>query len=160
MKAQKYDPNESAGDRGLSAMLAYILDDFLKIPGTKRRIGLDPIIGMIPGIGDLLSSGAGLAVLAMAARRKMPMLLYIKMISNWALNAIIGAIPVLGDAFSFWFKSNRRNHEMLQQHLNAGGPKGTGGGWGALIVLAVMALLVIFLMFAIAGFVWNQLFGS
>ncbi len=144
----------------LSKAVAYLLDDLLKIPGTNRRIGLDPIIGLIPGVGDLLTSGAGLAILAVAAKKRMPTSIYIRMLSNWALNALVGAIPFLGDAFSFWFKSNRRNHELLQNHLKARAGKSASGGWAALFLLGLIALTVLAIVLFLAGWLWNLALGN
>ncbi len=151
---------ESKQENGISKLTAFLLDDLLKIPGTNRRIGLDPIIGMIPGVGDMLTSGAGLAVLAIAAKKRVPTTIYLKMISNWALNALVGAIPFLGDAFSFWFKSNRRNHELLQAHLKAGVGKKAKGGWGALVLLVVVAFVVLSIVLLLAGWLWKAIFSG
>ena len=151
---------EKKQENGISKTAAFILDDLLRIPGTNRRIGLDPIIGLIPGVGDLLSSGAGLAVLAVAAKKRVPSTIYLKMISNWALNALVGALPFIGDAFSFWFKSNRRNHELLQAHLKSWDGKKAGGGWGALILLAVIALVILSAVLLLAAWMWKLIFSS
>ena len=74
------------------------------------------------------------------------------MIANWALNALIGAIPVVGDLFSFWYKSNRRNHELLRAHLNdTVGEPAEKQGWAPVIILVVVAVSV---LAAISAVMW------
>ena len=97
--------------------LALIMDQFLRLPGTKFRFGLDPIIGLIPGLGDTASAIISALSLVYAARCGLPKVLLARMSLNILLNEIIGIIPGIGDAFSFWFKSNLRNYELLQRHM-------------------------------------------
>ena len=97
--------------------LALIMDQFLRLPGTKFRFGLDPIIGLIPGLGDTASAIISALSLVYAARCGLPKVLLARMSLNILLNEIIGIIPGLGDAFSFWFKSNVRNYALLQRHM-------------------------------------------
>jgi hypothetical protein len=89
--------------------LADLLDQRFTIPGTSIRIGLDPILGLIPGIGDALANIAGSAILLIAAQFNVPKIILIRMGLNVAGNALIGAIPIIGDIFSIWFRSNARN---------------------------------------------------
>ncbi len=130
--------------------IAFVLDDLVRVPGTKRRIGLDPLLGLVPGVGDFVTSAAGLALLATGARRKVPVSVYLRMTGNWLLNALVGAIPFLGDAFSFWFKSNRRNYLLLRAHLDsAGAEEAKSSGWWPLVILLSAAVF----LFAMLGFV-------
>jgi Domain of unknown function (DUF4112) len=99
--------------------LALVMDQFLRLPGTKFRFGLDPIIGLIPGIGDTASAIISALSLIYAARCGLPKVLLARMSLNILLNEIIGIIPGIGDAFSFWFKSNLRNYDLLQRHVAA-----------------------------------------
>lgn len=101
-----------------SRRVAHVLDTCLKIPGTTARIGLDPIIGLIPGVGDAIATFMGGFILAEALRRRIPGRLIIRIGGNMLLNAAVGAIPVAGDIFSAWFHSNSRNHEILQTFLD------------------------------------------
>jgi hypothetical protein len=98
--------------------LALIMDEFLRVPGTKFRFGLDPIIGLLPGLGDTASAIVSALALIQAARRGVPKILLARMSLNILINELVGIIPVLGDAFSFWFKSNTRNYRLLQQHID------------------------------------------
>ena len=97
--------------------LALIMDDFLRVPGTKLRFGLDPIIGLLPGIGDVTSAIVSAVAFVHAARSGVPKILLARMAMNILINELVGIIPGLGDAFSFWFKSNVRNYELLRRYL-------------------------------------------
>jgi len=93
------------------------MDDFIRIPGTNFRIGLDPIIGLIPGVGDGVGAAASTVILAAGLREGVPAVKLARMGVNIVINTILGAVPLAGDILSAWFKSNRRNHRILQQHL-------------------------------------------
>jgi hypothetical protein len=135
--------NADGKKSALSEKLAFVLDDLIPIPGTQKRIGLDPLIGLIPGFGDFATSTAGAALLVAGVKKGIPRNVYLRMISNWTLNAIIGAIPFLGDLFSFWFKSNRRNQELLQAHIDEHGDEvSKNSGWWPFLILIGMILFV------------------
>jgi hypothetical protein len=97
--------------------LALIMDQFLRLPGTKLRFGLDPILGLVPGIGDTASAIISAFALLQAARCGLPKIVLARMSLNILINELVGIIPVIGDAFSFWFKSNARNYQILQSHV-------------------------------------------
>jgi hypothetical protein len=94
---------------------AHWLDAGIPVPGTRICLGLDPIIGLIPGLGD--AAGAVLAgwVLLEAARRRAPRATLVRMAYNIGVDALIGAIPVLGDVFDVAWKANLRNVELLER---------------------------------------------
>jgi hypothetical protein len=122
--------------------IAFIMDDFLRIPGTRFRFGLDPIIGLLPGIGDTGSAIVSALTLIVAARRGIPKILLARMSLNILINEIVGIIPGVGDAFSFWFKSNARNYELLRSHA-AIPARSRKSDWIFLIaILAVLFLIV------------------
>lgn len=100
-----------------SRAVAKIMDDCIRIPGTDWRIGLDPIIGLIPGWGDSAGAAAGGVILWAGLREGLPTIALMRMGVNVVINTVFGAVPVLGDFFSAWFKSNRRNYEILQKHI-------------------------------------------
>jgi len=93
----------------LAKFLAEWLDQRFTIPGTSIRIGLDPILGLIPGTGDMIANLAGSAIILIAAQYRLPKIVLLRMGLNVALNAMIGTIPVFGDIFSIWFRSNIKN---------------------------------------------------
>ena len=94
--------------------LALIMDNLLRVPGTQFRFGLDPLMGLLPGLGDTGSALVSAMALVAAARRGLPKILLARMSLNILINEAVGIIPIFGDAFSFWFKSNARNYELLQ----------------------------------------------
>jgi len=99
--------------------LAYWLDAGIRIPGTNMRFGLDPILGLIPGFGD--AAGAILAgwILVEAVRLGASRATVLRMAGNVAFDALVGAVPVLGDIFDFVWKANLRNVALLERHLAA-----------------------------------------
>ena len=99
--------------------IALIMDNLLRVPGTKFRVGLDPLLGLIPGFGDTASAVVSAMALIQAARRGLPKIVLARMSLNILINELVGIIPGIGDAFSFWFKSNARNYQILRTH--AGG---------------------------------------
>jgi hypothetical protein len=139
-------PPEDQQSRKLSGLeplfrwLALIMDDFLRLPGTRLRFGLDPIIGLLPGIGDVASAIISAVALVHAARYGIPKILIARMATNILINELVGIIPGLGDAFSFWFKSNVRNYELLQRY-SAAPARSRRGDW--IFVIAVLTLLFI-----------------
>ena len=97
--------------------LSRLMDTAIGIPGTKFRIGLDPIIGLVPGAGDLVSTAFSTYIILMAARFKLPRAALQKMVFNVALESVVGAVPLAGDLFDAYYKSNIRNLEILEEHL-------------------------------------------
>ena len=95
-------------------LLAKVLDTTVKIPGTSLYLGLDPLIGLIPGLGDVLANLMGAVILGLAARLDVPRIVITRMSLNLLINGVVGAVPVLGDLFSVWFQSNMRNAALLR----------------------------------------------
>ena len=122
--------------------LALILDQLIRLPGTRLRFGLDPIIGLIPGIGDTASAMISALSLIYAARCGVPKVLLARMSLNILLNEIIGIVPGVGDAFSFWFKSNLRNYELLQQYMSAPAVSRKSDWLFVILVLAMLFVVV------------------
>lgn len=136
----------------IAKFLADILDRQFIIPGTSIRIGLDPILGLIPGVGDTIASLVGSAILLIAAQSQLPKIVLVRMGLNIAVNGIVGAIPILGDLFSVWFKSNVRNVELLERHARSSRRASTAGDWLFVIGLVVGVFLVI--AGAVVGILW------
>ncbi len=95
--------------------LSRVLDDLVRVPGTRFRFGLDPIIGLVPGLGDAAGAVFAGFILLAGARLGAPPAVLLRMVGNIALDALVGAIPVVGDAFDFGFKANRRNLALLER---------------------------------------------
>ncbi len=156
------DRQREASLEALFRWLAVIMDNLLRFPGTKLRFGLDPIIGLLPGIGDAASAIVSMLALVYAARCRLPKILLVRMALNILINELVGIIPGLGDAFSFWFKSNVRNYELLQRYA-AAPERARKADW--IFVFAVLALLFLIvcvgLIVSLLVFqaIWQFLFG-
>lgn len=98
------------------ATISRVMDDLVPIPGTGQRIGLDPVIGLVPVVGDIVSAVAGVWVIVEAARFGIPTVVLVRMCWNAAVDLVVGAIPVLGDLFDVVSRSNRRNLELFRRH--------------------------------------------
>ncbi len=136
--------------------IALLMDDLLRIPGTRFRFGIDPLIGLIPGIGDTGSAMVSALALIQAARHGLPKIVLARMATNILLNEAIGIVPVIGDAFSFWFKSNARNHRLIQQHT-AGLRKASRSDWIFVVGVLVTLALLVCAGIAVSLFVLQQL---
>jgi len=93
----------------------------LVIPGTKIRFGADGLIGLIPGIGDAITSAISAYIVCEARRLGVPRHLLLRMIANVAIDGMVGAIPVAGDFFDVMFRANQRNVRLLRRHLEREG---------------------------------------
>jgi hypothetical protein len=131
--------------------LALLMDNFFRVPGTRFRFGLDPLMGLLPGLGDTGSAIISAMALIAAARRGLPKILLARMSLNILINEAIGIIPIVGDAFSFWFKSNARNYELLKRHTGGIG-RSTKGDW--IFVALVLAALLVILVVSLAVSLW------
>ena len=112
-KEQSVEP--SAEERELAAF-AHVLDSSIRLPGGFR-IGWDGLIGLVPGIGDAVGLGLSSWLVWRARRLGMPGFVIVRMLLNVAIEAIIGAVPVVGDLFDLAFKANNRNVALMQRSL-------------------------------------------
>ncbi|MFT4681088.1 MAG: hypothetical protein ACI9FU_000817 [Granulosicoccus sp.] len=97
----------------LAKRLVTLMDDAFLIPGINKRFGLDPLIGLIPILGDVVTALISLFIVASLVRHGAPFNLVLKMMVNLLFDFVIGGIPVLGDIWDFFFKSNRKNLQLL-----------------------------------------------
>jgi len=98
--------------------LATLMDTALVIPGTQVRFGLDAVIGLVPGIGDVVTTLISLFIVSEARALGAPPLLVARMVANVALDGVVGVVPLVGDAFDVAFRANRRNMALLREHLD------------------------------------------
>ena len=119
-------------------LLSRVLDTWFRIPGTSIRFGLDGIIGLVPGIGDVLAGLASCIIILAAWVRGVPYVTVARMVVNLAIDVIIGAIPLLGDAFDIAWKANRRNYALLTRHLE----QPSRHHWGDWLFLAGVGLVI------------------
>ena len=135
--------------------LAWLLDSQFRIPGTSRRFGVDGILGLVPGVGDAaglaLSAGVIMKAIGLGARGAT----VARMVTNVAIDAVVGTIPVLGVIFDFVFKANNRNVALLERHLSD--PAATRAESGAAVrrtvIGAIVGLVAVVVLLA-AAVVW------
>ena len=121
--------------------LAWWMDSAVGIPGTRFRIGMDAVIGLIPGIGDVTGLVVGSMVLAEAVHRGAPPSVLVRMLWNLGRDAVVGTIPVVGDIHDVVFRANQRNMALLEEHCRD--PRGTGAAsarWMAAVGLGLVGL--------------------
>lgn len=107
----------AAAERRIAAVVR-ILDDLITVPGTGRRVGLEPVLGLIPLGGDLLGAAANGWVVLEAARFRLPRVVLARMVLNVLVDLVLGAVPVLGDLFDFGFKASSRNLALFRRHAS------------------------------------------
>jgi hypothetical protein len=129
--------------RGLELMRrwARIFDSAFRIPGTQITFGIDPILGLFPGLGDLASPVFSLFLLWHGARLRVPKVVLARMVLNSAIDAGIGAVPVVGDLFDFAWKANAWNLALLEKHAMPG-RRASRGDWLFVIVCCALVILV------------------
>lgn len=129
--------------------ISRLMDSKFTLPGTNIRFGVDPIIGLIPGVGDLGSYGVSLALIYTMRKHGASNLLITRMLINASIDAVIGAIPILGAIFDFWFKANTRNAKLLQEYYEEGKHQGSGKGLIAVILVMAFLIMAALIFFAI-----------
>ena len=116
-----------------------LLDSAFRVPGTNLTFGLDPILGLIPGLGDLTTPLFAVLLLFHAVRMRIPRVIQLRMLINAAVDVLIGFIPFVGDLFDFGWKANVRNLALLERHAHPGS-RATKGDW--IFVLSIVGVLV------------------
>jgi uncharacterized protein DUF4112 len=96
--------------------VTHMLDELVGVPGTPIKVGLDPVVGLIPVVGDAVAAGVGAWVIAEAARFGVPRLVLGRMVLNLLVDLGIGAIPLIGDVYDAFFRSNSRNLDLFRRH--------------------------------------------
>ena len=141
---------DARNERALAALRKYavLLDSAFQVPGTRFRFGLDPIVGLLPGAGDLVSGFFSVMILVHSVRMRIPKVVVARMVLNTGLDLLTGVVPLLGDLFDVAFKANMRNLALLERHARPGIPPErsdyvfVGVCIGVLVLLAVVPLIV------------------
>lgn len=129
MKALSYNET-SLGSRKLARTtnaevnlerLGWLMDDLFRVPGLGWRFGLDALIGLIPGFGDTATSLVSFYILVAAVRHRVPKITIARMAVNLALDYVIGSLPLVGDLFDAWWKSNQKNVALLKERATVSG---------------------------------------
>ncbi len=100
--------------------IARVLDSALFIPGLRARVGIDPLVGLLPVVGDFLVTVSGATILVMARQLHVPWDVQLRMAYNLLKNGAIGAVPFIGDLYSFFFKSHQLNAALLVRSVKRG----------------------------------------
>ncbi|MDT4954102.1 MAG: hypothetical protein QOJ02_2240 [Acidobacteriota bacterium] len=161
----KRKPQPIEIERGLER-LSYLLDGLFHVPGTGWRFGLDALIGLIPGVGDTITSFAGFYILAAGVRYRVPKVTLLRMGLNIGIDYVFGIIPVIGDLFDAVWKSNEMNIELLRKRATVSADeakKGRKSDWifVGLIILILIGLFIgsIFLALYVLKVVVNGFLG-
>jgi hypothetical protein len=166
-EAKDIEPGLSSAMRAVEVeenleRLSWVLDDLFRVPILGWRVGLDAIVGLIPGVGDTATTLASLYILVSAVRYRVPKVTLLRMGLNLGIDYVLGALPLVGDVFDAWWKSNQKNIELLRRRATVSASEareGTVSDWlfvGLIILLLVglavgAALISVFLLMLIAG---------
>ena len=126
------------------------LDDGFTVPGTKFRVGFDAILGLVPPVGDVVTTASSVALLWVAWKRELPYPVMARMLGNLAVDAIVGAVPILGDLFDLVFKANRRNLDLIEQYSGSRREVSRNAKWFLIALAAgVVGILVASLVLSV-----------
>lgn len=128
---------------GIFKWVALLMDRLIRIPGVKKRLGLNPILDLVPGIGDIAAAFISVSVLIYGIRRGVPKVLLGRMALNVLINELVGIVPVVGSVFAFWFTANTRNYDLLREHLDtpSRSTKGDKVFVGAILSLVIVVIV-------------------
>jgi hypothetical protein len=138
--------------------LAWYLDNSIQVPGLNVRVGIEPLVGLIPGIGDIIGAIMSSYFLSEAVRLGAPKSVLLKMAYNIAVDALVGALPILGDLFDLAWKANARNARILGDYL--ADPRETVVSSPLFARVLVISLIGLFVLFGLIGYLlvyvlWN-----
>ena len=140
--------------------LRWWLDEAFRVPGTSIRVGWDPIIGLVPWVGDLLTALLACAIVVHAHQRRLPRLVQLRMLFNVAIDLLIGSVPLVGDAADVFWKANSMNMALLERHAAEARPA-SAGDWlfvaGILAALAAVALVPLVVVYWLGSLVFRHL---
>ncbi len=132
--------------------VSYLMDEKFRIPGTNVRFGIDPLLNLIPVLGDISGFVVSIVLVLTMARYGLSRKVLILMLKNIILDSTIGAIPIIGQLFDFAYKSNSRNIRLLKEYYEEGKHQGSGKG-----ILLLIALFLILFILLIAWATWKIL---
>jgi hypothetical protein len=142
-------------------VLAKLLDNSISIPGIGWKIGFDPIVGLIPGIGDLIGAVLSGYIILEAVRAEVPGFTLARMLANVGIDTLLGAVPAIGDLFDTAWKSNTMNVALLERHLAASGsaPPKRRNVLGLMAIAVIVLVLILGAGLALGIFVARLLWG-
>jgi hypothetical protein len=138
--------------------VARALDSAVPVPGTSFRFGLDPILGLIPGVGDLVSPLFTLGMLFQARDLRVPRVVQLRMIFNVAIDVLTGFVPLIGDLFDFAWKANNRNMALLERHAYEEHTP-SAGDWAFVAMCVALLVVIAAVPFLFLGWAVNLIAG-
>src|SRR5262249_24674410 len=136
--------------------LASVLDDIFHIPGTRIRFGLDPLLGLLPGLGDAISGATSMLIIVAGWRRGLPRVTLARMFANVAIDSLLGALPIFGDLFDVWWNANRMNVNLLRK-AQASPHRRRWHDWLFFVVLLFMVAAIVTLPIVVVIWVVHML---
>lgn len=159
IKPSNSDPERTIIVRRMRS-LSTLLDNAIRVPGTSIELGIDPILGLIPGGGDILGGVLSIYIVFEAFKLGLPRETLITMVSNIALETITGTVPVFGDIFDVAWKANVKNVELLEDYVNSPELGEKADPWFVFLLLGGLLLLIILIAIvgiAVLAFIFNRL---
>jgi hypothetical protein len=143
--------NDDEAVRRRLQRFAWLLDNSIPLPGTRFRIGLDAILGLVPGLGDVLGVLLSTYIVREAARLGAPRSVLTHMAWNVAVEGVVGMVPFLGDVFDAVWKANQRNYALLERHL--ADPRGAARSSRWFVGLLTIGIVAFVLVLAVIGYI-------
>jgi hypothetical protein len=128
------------------ARLCRLMDGLFRIPGTGWRVGLDALVGLIPGVGDLATTAVSFYILAAGVRYRVPKATLLRMAANVGIDYLLGAVPVVGDIFDAAWKSNQMNVELLRQRATVSPEEARRGRLSDWLFVGVLMLVLLLIL--------------
>ncbi len=123
--------------------LGWLMDDLFRVPVLGWRIGLDAIVGLIPGFGDTATSLVSFYILVSAVRYRVPKITLLRMGLNLAIDYVLGSLPLVGDFFDAWWKSNQKNIELMRQRATVSAAEAREGRISDWLFVGLIILLLV-----------------
>ena len=149
-------------ERSLDQLSRY-MDGLFRIPGTGWRIGLDALVGLVPGVGDFATTAVSFYILAAGVRYRVPKVTLLRMASNIAVDYLLGAVPVVGDLFDAAWKSNQKNVALLRERATVGASEAREASLSDWLFVGLIMLVLLVLLLGSIGFsLWllSRIFSS
>jgi Domain of unknown function (DUF4112) len=137
--------------------VATLMDSQFRIPFTNFRFGLDALIGIIPGVGDIIGLGISLFLFGIMMKKGAGPIIIVRMVGNIIIDALVGVVPVFGDIFDFSFKANRRNVNLLKNYYKED-KKHMSTVWSMVIILIVIVAIfsvIVWAIWRLISYLWN-----
>lgn len=150
----QYSSTDARDRHGLS----WLLDASIRLPGGFR-IGLDGLLGLIPGVGDAIAGGLSTWMLYQAYKLNVPKIVMVRMVINIIIDSVLGAIPIVGDIFDFFFKANLKNARLLDEYRAMPQKTRRNSLWMTVVFLVgllVIGFVVIYALVALAALIWQR----